>query len=107
MFEFPESVKKLQGKLEFIHKYDPDNNLPLLNNEYILDHIEELLYGFLPEKFSKNMLKNIDWHNAVYSLLDYAQQQELARLLPGSIKLENNREFKIDYTSDPPTLSGK
>ncbi len=103
----PESVARLQGKLSFIHKHDPDNELPLLNNEYILEHIEELFYTFLPDKFSKNMLKNMDWHNAVYSLLDYHQQQELARLLPGSVKLENGREFKVDYTTDPPSLASK
>ena len=107
ILHFPESIKKLQGKLEFIHQYIADTELPLLNDEYILEHIEELLYSFLPDKFGKNMLKNVDWHNAVYSLLDYFQQQELARLLPGSVKLENNREFKVDYTTDPPSLSGK
>ena len=107
MLNFPESVEKLRAKLEFIHKYMPETTLPLLSDEYILEHIEELLYSFLPDKFSKNMLKNIDWHNAVYSLLDYNQQQELARLLPGSIKLENNREFKIDYTVDPPCVASK
>ncbi|MBE6402149.1 MAG: ATP-dependent helicase HrpB [Lentisphaerae bacterium] len=107
ILHFPESIRKLQGKLEFIHQYLNDTELPLLSDEYILEHIEELLYSFLPEKFGKNMLKNVDWHNAVYSLLDYFQQQELARLLPGSVKLENNREFKVDYTTDPPSLSGK
>ena len=107
MLRLPESVKKLQSKLEFIHKYGCSNDLPMLSDEYILEHIEELFYSFLPEKFSKNMLKNIDWHNAVYSLLDYRQQQELARLLPATLRLENNREFKVDYTTEPPTLAGK
>lgn len=107
MLNFPDSVSKLQAKLAFIHKYLPESTLPLLDDDYIIEHIEEIFYSFLPGKFSKNMLKSIDWHNAVYSLLDYAQQQELARLLPGSVKLENNREFKIDYTTDPPSVASK
>ena len=44
---------------------------------------------------------------AVSSLLTYNQQRELAGLLPEKIKLENNREFKVDYSSDPPALEGK
>ena len=105
--DFPESVKKLQDKLAFVHQYDPDCRLPDWSEEYILEHIEELLMNFLPEKFSKNMLQKVDWHQAVSSLLDYNSQRELARLLPEKIKLENNREFKIDYRCNPPVVEGK
>lgn len=107
LLDLPESVKKLQDKLAFIHKYIPESTLPDLSDDFILEHIEELLENFLPEKFSKNMLKKIDWHQAIKSLLDYNQQQEINRLLPERIKLENNREFKIDYSCAPPMVSGK
>ena len=107
ILELPESVKKLQAKLAFIHQYDPTTSLPDLSDSCILEHIEELLMAFLPEKFSKNMLKKIDWHQAVSSLLDYNSQRELTRVLPEKIKLENNREFKIDYNSVPPVVEGK
>ena len=53
------------------------------------------------------MLKNIDWFSAVQSLLDYRQQQQLSALLPERIKLENGREFRIDYSNDPPVVEGK
>ena len=105
--DFPDKVKRLRAQLSFIHKYDPECGLPLLSDQYIGDHLEELLYNFLPEKISKNMLKNVDWYMAVSSLLDYNMQRQLSRMLPEKITLENNREFKIDYTTDPPSVSGK
>ena len=53
------------------------------------------------------MLKNIDWYQAIKSLLDYRQQQQLLAMFPERLKLENNREFKIDYSNFPPALEGK
>ena len=53
------------------------------------------------------MLKNIDWFQAVSSLLSYQEQRQLAALLPEKILLENQREFKIDYSSEPPAVEGK
>lgn len=105
--DFPDKVKRLRAQLSFIHKYDPECGLPLLSDQYIGEHLEELLYNFLPEKISKNMLKNVDWYMAVSSLLDYNMQRQLSRMLPEKITLENNREFKIDYTTDPPSVAGK
>ena len=104
---WPESVNRLFKQLELVHEYVPDSGLPELNEEYILDKMTQILYDFLPEKFSKNMLKNFDWQQAIYSLLTYDQQRLLKQLLPEKIKLSNGREFKIDYNSDPPCIAGK
>ncbi len=107
ILHLPAAVKKLQDKLAFIHQHDPECGLPDLSDEYLIGHLEEILMNFLPEKFSKNMLKNIDWFQAVSSLLSYQEQRQLAALLPEKILLENQREFKIDYSSEPPAVEGK
>jgi len=105
--DLPPALERLFGQIALIKKYDPESDLPELSPQYILDNIEDILYQVLPEKFSKNMLKNIDWASTVYNLLDYNQQRRLKNLLPEKIKLENGREFKVDYTTDPPSLAGK
>jgi len=107
VLHLPEAVKKLQSKLEMVQRLVPESNIKLLDEDYIYTHLEEILYSCLPEKFSKNMLKNIDWYNVIYNLLDYREQRQLAALFPEKIRLSNNREFKIDYTTDPPSVSAK
>ena len=107
ILHLPSAVEKLQEKLALIHKYDKDSDLPELSNQYILDNIEELLMNFLPEKASKNMMKNIDWFQAISSLLDYQQQRLVNTLLPEKVTVENGRDFKVDYSSNPPALEGK
>ena len=107
ILHLPEKVLKLQSQTALILKLDPECGLPDLSDEALLMQLEELLDSALPEKFSKNMLKNIDWYQAVYNLLDYSQQRLLGRLLPEKIKLENGREFRIDYSGDQPCIAAK
>ena len=107
MLHLPEKVLKLQSQTALILKLDKECGLPDLSDEALLMQLEELLDNALPEKFSKNMLKNIDWYQAVYNLLDYSQQRLLGRLLPEKIKLENGREFRIDYSGDQPCIAAK
>lgn len=107
ILDLPEKVRKLQGQTALILKLDPQCGLPDLSDEALLGQLELLLDSVLPEKLSKNMLKNIDWYQAIYNLLDYAQQRLLSRLLPEKITLENGREFRIDYSGDQPCIAAK
>ena len=107
IFELPAAVERLFRQIEFIHKYDKNCQLPFISEEFILENIEQILYDFLPEKVSKNMLRQLDWVQAVFSLMDYQQQRLLKQMLPEKITLENGREFKIDYSTDPPCIAGK
>ena len=79
---FPAAVERLFRQIEFIHKYDKNCQLPFISEEFILENIEQILYDFLPEKVSKNMLRQLDWVQAVFSLLDYQQQRLLKQMLP-------------------------
>ncbi len=104
---FSPALELLRRKVGYARRSEPEADWPDFSDEGILAHLEKILDGFLPETFSKNMLTKIDWFAALDSQLDYARHRRLALLAPDRITLENGRDFKVDYATDPPSLAAK
>ena len=98
---------KLRARVNFLRRHDPGGGWPDWSEQGILERIEEILSDFLPEKFSKNILRQIDFAAALRAQLPHDRTQRLNALAPEQMKLENGRVFRIDYSVNPPVMAGK
>ena len=107
ILDWPESLARLRARVAFLRRHDPEGGWPDWSDEGVLANVETILDGFLPDRFSKHILKQIDYPAAFQAQLAYAARRKLDELAPETLTLPNGRNLKIDYQSDPPVLAGK
>lgn len=107
MLEFPPALEALRARLQFVRRHEPDGGWPDWSESGILAGIEGILDGFLPERFSKNILKQIDFQAALKAQLTYDRRRRLDELAPEQLTLANGRSFRIDYSAENPVMAAK
>lgn len=81
------------------------SELPDLSPENLPLILKETAPSFLRGVNSFAGLKKAPWYDILSSTLDYRQKCELDRLCPECFRSPAGMEFKIDYSSDTPTLA--
>ena len=100
MFDFNDAVQNLQRRVAAVASWHPELDLPNLDTEAVLQQCEDWLPLFLKEPgttTSVNELKRIDLTQALWTLLDYEQQQTVDRLAPTHITMPTGSRIRVEY----------
>ena len=97
MFDFNEEVGSLQRRVAATASWHPELDLPDLSTEAVLARTADWLPPFLGKATTVQELKKIDLTKALWTLLDYSQQQAIDRLAPSHITVPTGSRIRVDY----------
>jgi ATP-dependent helicase HrpB len=97
MLDFSDEVGNLQRRVAAVAAWHPEMELPDLSTDSVLARAEEWLPPFLGKATTAQELKKIDMAQALWSLLDYDQQQTVDRLAPTHISVPTGSRIRVEY----------
>ena len=97
MLDFSDEVQNLQRRVAAVSAWHPELELPDLSTETVLDRAPEWLPPFIGKASTTAELKRIDLCEALWSLLDWLQQQAVERLAPSHITVPTGSRIRVEY----------
>ena len=97
MLDFSDEVGNLQRRVAAVAAWHPELALPDLSTEAVLKTAPDWLPPFVGNATSVPQLKKIDLCAALWTLLDYAQQQAVERLAPTHIAVPTGSRIRLEY----------
>lgn len=97
MFDFNDEVQRLQRRVAAVAAWHPELSLPDLSAEAVLGRASEWLPLYLGKASTVAELRKIPLAEALWSLLDYAQQQTVDRLAPTHVTVPTGSRIRVDY----------
>ena len=97
MLDFSDEVGNLQRRVASVASWHPELGLPDLATDTVLPRASEWLPPFLGKATNIQELKKIDLAQALWTLLDYAQQQAIDRLAPTHIVVPTGSRIRVEY----------
>ena len=97
MLDFSEEVGNLQRRVASVAAWHPELGLPDLSTEEVLRRAPEWLPPFVGRATTVAELKKIDLCAALWSLLDYGQQQAVERLAPTHVTVPTGSRIRLEY----------
>ena len=97
MLDFSDEVGNLQRRMAAVAAWHPELDLPDLSTGTVLQHASDWLQPFLGKATNTQELKKIDLAQALWSLLDYGQQQAVDRLAPTHIAVPTGSRIRVEY----------
>ena len=97
MFDFNDEVGCLQRRVAATASWHPELDLPDLSTEAVLARTADWLPPFLGKATTVQEFKRIDLTKALWTLLDYSQQQAVDRLAPSHITVPTGSRIRLDY----------
>ena len=97
----------LRQRMHLAFQSDTHGNWPEVTDDALVADLEQWLLPFLQQTRHQKDLKKVDLYNALLSLLDWQQQQQLDKLLPTHIKVASGSKVRINYGENPPVLAVK
>ena len=97
MLDFSDDVQNLQRRVAAVASWHPELELPDLSTETVLERAPEWLPAFVGKAASAPELKRIDLCAALWSLLNWPQQQAVDRLAPSHITVPTGSRIRVEY----------
>ena len=97
MLDFSDAVLNMQRRVACVAAWHPELELPDLSTQASLDCASEWLPLWIAKATTAAELKKIDLVQALWSRLDYNQQQAVERLAPSHFTLPKGRTVKVEY----------
>ena len=97
MLDFNDEVGNLQRRVGTVAAWHPELGLPDLSTEAVLKTAPRWLPPFVGNATNATQLKKIDLCAALWTLLDYAQQQAVERLAPTHIAVPTGSRIRLEY----------
>ncbi len=97
MLDFSDEVGNLQRRVAAVAAWHPELGLPDLSTEAVLRTAPDWLPPFVGRATTVAELKKIDLCAALWTLLDYAQQQAVERLAPLHITVPTGSHIRVEY----------
>ena len=111
MFDWNESVQRLQRRVAKVSEWHPELEIPDLSTEKLLSTAAYWLPFYLEDAgrvmTSICELKKINLEEALWALIPYDVQQEIERLAPTHLRVPSGSNIRIDYRqgAEAPVLS--
>lgn len=111
MFDWNESVYRLQQRVAQVAEWHPELDIPDLSTEHLLSTARAWLPFYLEEggkmKTSVTELKKLNLCEILWNILPYDLQQEIDHLAPTHIRVPSGSNIRIDYRlgAEAPVLS--
>ena len=97
MLDFSDEVGNLQRRVAAVAAWHPELALPDLSTEAVLRNAPHWLPPFVGRATTVTELKRIDLCAALWTLLDYGQQQAVERLAPTHIEVPTGSRIRVEY----------
>ena len=97
MLDFSDEVGNLQRRVAAVAAWHPELELPDLSTEAVLKSAPDWLPPFVGRATTVAELKKIDLCAALWTLLDYTQQQAVERLAPSHIAVPTGSRIRVEY----------
>ena len=97
MLDFSDEAGNLQRRVAAVASWHPELELPDLSTDAVLARAGDWLPPFLGKATNVQELKKIDLTQALWSLLDYAQQQTVDHLAPTHIAVPTGSRIRVEY----------
>ena len=97
MLDFSDEVGNLQRRVAAVAAWHPEMELPDLSTDSVLAHAADWLPTFIGKATTVQELKKIDLTQALWTLLDYGQQQAVDRLAPTHITVPTGSRIRVEY----------
>ena len=97
MLEFSDEVGNLQRRVAAVAAWHPELELPDLSTDAVLQRASDWLPPFIGKATTSQELNKIDLSQALWTLLDYKQQQAVDRLAPTHIAVPTGSRIRVDY----------
>ena len=97
MLDFSEEVGNLQRRVAAVAAWHPELGLPDLSTDAVLKSAPAWLPPFVGRATTVAELKKIDLCAALWTLLDYSQQQAVERLAPTHIEVPTGSRIRVEY----------
>ncbi len=97
MLGFSDDVGNLQRRVASVAAWHPEMELPDLSTDAVLAHATDWLPPFLGKATTIQDLKKIDLTQALWTLLEYNQQQAVDRLAPTHIAVPTGSHIRVEY----------
>lgn len=111
MFDWNESVQRLQRRVAKVSEWHPELEIPDLSTEKLLSTAADWLPFYLEDagrvRTSISEMKKINLEEALWALIPYDVQQEIERLAPTHLRVPSGSNIRIDYRqgAEVPVLS--
>jgi ATP-dependent helicase HrpB len=102
-----DGAQKLRERLSFVHHHDA-SNWPDVSDAALVEALAEWLGPHLDGVRTWAQLEQVDWHEALFSLVPWSQRAALERLAPTHLEVPSGSRIALDY-SEPtaPVLAVK
>jgi ATP-dependent helicase HrpB len=97
MLDFSDEVGNLQRRVAVVAAWHPELELPDLSTEAVLDSAPQWLPPFIGRATTVAELKKINLTEALWTLLNYEQQQAVERLAPSHIAVPTGSRIRVEY----------
>lgn len=111
MFDWNESVQRLQRRVAKVSEWHPELEIPDLSTEKLLSTAADWLPFYLEDAgrvmTSISEMKKINLEEALWALIPYDVQQEIECLAPTHLRVPSGSNIRIDYRqgAEAPVLS--
>ncbi|MCR5312362.1 MAG: ATP-dependent helicase HrpB, partial [Bacteroidaceae bacterium] len=97
MFNIDDKVENLQQRIATVQRWYPETDWPDMSTDTLMKRAKEWLPFYASKNLNSVELKKIDMCAVIWSLLDYAKQQEIDRLAPTHIAVPTGSKIKVEY----------
>jgi len=101
----PEQAVKWLHRARWLKRKNLVENFPDLEEAVLLEKLEMWLAPYLLSVSRRSQLSQVDWYNALLSLLDYSQQQQLDKLAPSHLAVPTGSRIELDYSGEQAVLA--
>ncbi len=104
-----ESARQWQARVLSLRTWRPQDSWPDVSDAALAQSLEEWLTPYLDGVTRRDHLSRLDLAGILAARLDYAGQQQLARLAPTHLEVPSGSHVAIEYLPDgaPPVLAVK
>ena len=97
MLDFSDEVGNLQRRVAAVAAWHPELDIPDLSTDTVLERSKDWLPSFIGKATTVQDMKKIDLAQALWTLLDYDQQQAVDRMAPTHITVPTGSHIRVEY----------
>lgn len=101
-----DDVRRLQDRLGFLHRLDPDR-WPDVSDDAVLADAERRVRPLLRGARRGRDLRRIDGREVLLAGLGWQDRQAVDELAPERVEVPSGNRHRVDYATDPPLLAVK
>lgn len=97
LLDLSDSFMQLQNRIGSLSSWNPEEQWPVTNTDYLLKHAKDWLGPYVKEIRKPEDLKKLDLYECLLHSLSWEQQQLLEQLAPAKLEVPSGSKIRIEY----------